>query len=318
MVIFVVLAILLAVLVAGGFWGFRFACARQPDPDWDSDASLAQSMWKDHPISIPDASRWVRENGAEDVAIESFDGLKLMGKWLPAEKPIGTIILFHGYHSHYLSDFGGILPLYHDLGMNLLLVRQRAHGESQGKYITFGVRERLDVLKWIEFHNTVHGKDNVYLSGMSMGTSTVLFAAGEALPENVRGITADCGFTTPAEILAITATKMFRFPGQILLPFVNLWSHLLAGFGVWDCDTRRTLARARVPILFIHGKADDFVPCWMTEAGHAACVSEKQLYLVEGAGHGMGYLMDKERIRGALLAFFREHLSPEFDLEGCK
>lgn len=313
MVIVIIVSVLLLGLLAGGFWGFRFACARQPEPDWESQESLAKSAWKDHPISIPEAAKWVRDNGAVDVSIESHDGLKLVGQWLPAEKPIATIILFHGYHSHYLSDFGGILPLYHDLGLNLLMVRQRAHGASEGKYITFGVKERLDALSWIDFHNRTFGTGDVYLGGLSMGCSTVLFAAGEALPGNVRGITADCGFSTPAEILAITATKMFRFPGQILLPFVQVFAKTLAGFGLWECDSRKTAARANVPILFIHGKADDFVPCWMTEEAYARCASEKQVYLVEGAGHGMGYLVGKAQVKPALLGFFRDHLSKKED-----
>lgn len=315
MVLVAILGILLVVLMAGGYWGFQYACARKPEPDWEDPESLANSPWKDHPISIPEAARWVREHGAQEVSVESFDGLRLVGQWVPAENPIGTIILFHGYHSHYLSDFGGILPRYHSWGLNLLLVRHRGHGNSEGKYITFGVRERLDVLKWVEFHNKTHGMDNVYLGGLSMGASTVKFAAGEVLPENVRGITADCGFTSPAEILALVAGKMFPFPGQILLPFVDVYTRLLAGFSVWECNSRKTLARSKTPVLFIHGKADDFVPCYMSEEGFAACASEKELYLVEGAGHGMGYMMDKERIRSALHRFFLSHLSNAYKLE---
>ena len=308
MIISIILGIFLA-LVVGGYFGFRFACVRQPEPDWEDQASLDKTMWKNHPISIPDAARWVRENGAVDVSIQSHDGLKLVGQWLPAENPVATVILFHGYHSHYLSDFGGILPLYHKQGLNLLMVRQRAHGASEGKYITFGVKERLDALSWVEYHNRTYGPGPVYLGGLSMGCSTVLFAAGEQLPENVKGITADCGFTSPAEILALRATTMFHFPGEILLPFVQIFSRLLAGFSLWECDSRKTVARATVPILFIHGKADDFVPCRMTEEAFAACVTNKQVFLVEGAGHGMGYVTDKERIRPALLAFFRQHLT---------
>ena len=314
MVLFAILAVFL-LLMAGGYWGFRYACDPRPDPDWEDPQALANTVWKDHPISIPEAAQWLREHGAEDVSVKSEDGLRLVGQWVPAENPIGTVIMFHGYHSHYLSDFGGILPRYHRWGLNLLLVRHRAHGGSEGKYITFGVRERKDVLKWVEFHNQVHGMDNVYLSGLSMGSSTVMFAAGENLPPNVRGITADCGFTSPADILELVATKMFHFPSAFLLPFVNVYTRLLAGFGLWECDSRKTLARCKVPVLMLHGKADDFVPCSMSEAGFAACSSEKELYLVENAGHGMAYMMDKERIRSALHRFFLSHLSEEYNTE---
>ena len=227
---------------------------------------------------------------------------------------MATIILFHGYRSHHLQDFAGIYGYYHSIGLNLLLVRQRAHGESGGKYITFGVRERRDVLTWIDFHNRTHGADNVYLGGMSMGASTVLFAAGEALPDNVRGITADCGFSSPAEILGYIIKRDYHLPEKLVLPLMEVWARLLGGFSFYECDSRESLSRAKVPILFIHGRADDFVPCHMTEAGYAACAGEKEIHLIDGAGHGRSYLLEPERLRAALTDFFKRNLSEEYRL----
>ncbi len=144
------LSIIPAAALAGGYLGFRYACNRAAEPDWDSESALKETVFAEFAASIPAANRWLREKGAEDVTVTSFDGLTLRGKWLPAEKPMATIILFHGYHSHHLQDFAGIYEYYHSIGLNLLLVRQRAHGESGGKYVTFGVKERLDALRWIE------------------------------------------------------------------------------------------------------------------------------------------------------------------------
>ena len=318
MAVLYIAAALLALLLLGGYLGFRYAFARTPDPDWDDPVSLANSMWKNHPVDIPAANQWLRDHGAEDVEARSFDGLRLRGKWVPAKHPIGTIILFHGYRSSYLTDFGGIFQTYHDLGLNLLLVRQRAHGESEGKYITFGVHERKDVLSWIAFHNLTHGADNVFLGGMSMGASTVLFAAGEDLPENVRGITADCGFTSPAEIIGKVAQSSFHLPAKFAAALLNIYTRVLAGFSLYECDTRQTLKQAKVPILMIHGKADDFVPCWMSQAGFNACASEKQLFLAENAGHGMSYLLEKKRLTATLIDFFKIHISPRYQLEETK
>lgn len=303
--------VLLAIYMGGCLWGFRYACARIQDPDWEDPESLAKTIWKDHPVSIPGAIAWLREHNAQDVTVESHDGLTLRGKWVPAEKPIGTIVIFHGYHSNYVSDYGGIFQQYHDWGLNLLLCRQRSHGESDGKYITFGVKERLDVLTWLQFHNRVHGVDNVYLGGISMGASTVMYAAGEELPPNVRGIVADCGFTSPREILTLVAGNM-KLPGRLMVPGVALWAKALDHTDLLSCDSRKTLARAKVPVLFIHGKADDFVPCWMSEESYAACASEKHLVLVEGAGHGMSYMVDKPRVKAALKDFYYGHLSDQY------
>lgn len=303
-----------AAALAGGYWGFRYACGRVEDPDWDSEEALKKTVYAEFAESIPRARKWLRDHSAQDVQITSFDGLTLRGQWLPAEHPIATIILFHGYHSHHLNDFAAIYGYYHDIGLNLLLVRQRAHGESGGKYITFGVRERRDVLSWIEFHNRTQGMDNVFLGGMSMGASTVLFAAGEELPPNVRGITADCGFSSPAEILEYVIKKDFHLPGKLVLPLMEVWARILGGFSLYECDSRETLRRSRTPVLFIHGKEDNFVPCRMSEAGWAACAGDREIHLIEGAGHGRSYLYEPQRLRAALLDFFKRNLLEEYRL----
>lgn len=309
MTVFIILLILSTVLL-GGWLGFRHGFCRQPEPDWEDQESLnASPMWRNHPVSIPDAARWLREHNAQDISVESFDGLTLRGKWVPAEHPRATILLVHGYRSHYLTDFGGIFQRYHDLGLNLLLMRQRAHGESEGKYITFGVRERKDVLRWIEYHNRHFGSCDLFLGGMSMGAATVLFTAGEELPDNVRGITADCGFTSPAEIVGRVVRRDFRLPPKLVLPLLELYTRTFAGFSLWECDSRKTGKLARTPILMLHGKADDFVPCHMTEESFEAYAGPKKLICVEGAGHGMSYMTDPIRCRAALTAFFDRNIT---------
>ena len=305
-----------AAALAGGYWGFQHACKRPPQPDWESVEDLKRSVYAEFADAVPRALQWLRDHNAEDVTVTSFDGLRLSGKWVKAEKPIGTIILFHGYHTHFAHDFSGIFDLYHGLGLNLLLVRQRAHGESEGKYITFGVRERKDVLRWVEFHNRTHGMDNVFLGGMSMGASTLLFAAGEDLPPNVRGITADCGFSSPAEILGHIIRKDFHLPPKLVLPLVDFWARLLAGFSLYECNSRDTLSRSKTPILFIHGKADTFVPCAMSQAGYDRCASDREIHLIDGAGHGRAYLFEPERLTRALTEFFHRNISDDYLLEG--
>lgn len=304
--------------LAGGYWGFQHACRRIPEPDWESEDALRGTAYGEFSQSIPFAAKWLRDHGAQDVQIQSFDGLCLRGKWVPAQSSKATIILFHGYHTHYLHDFAGIFSMYHSVGLNLLLVRQRAHGESEGEYITFGVRERKDVLSWIEFHNREHGMDNVFLGGMSMGASTVLFAAGEELPPNVRGITADCGFSSPAEILGHVIRRDYHLPAKLVLPLMEVWARALGGFSLYECDTRRTLARSKTPIIFIHGTADTFVPTAMSRTGYDACKSERELLLVEGAGHGRSYLYEPDRLTKALVVFFNRNISEEYTREEHK
>ena len=297
------LAIPVAAL-AGGYIAFDHACKRMEDPDWDSEAALKKTVYAEFAESIPRARQWLRDHKAEDIQITSFDGYPLHAQWVPAEKPMATIILFHGYHTHHIHDFAGIYGLYHRLGLNLLLVRQRAHGESGGPYITFGVKERKDVLAWIDHHNRVHGMDNVFLGGMSMGASTVLFAAGEDLPPNVRGITADCGFSSPAEILGHIIRRDFHLPPKLVLPLMEIWARTLGGFSLYECNSRKSLARSKIPVLFIHGKADTFVPCSMSRANYEACASRKCLVTIPGAGHGLSYPVAPQHYRDTLRDFF--------------
>ena len=304
-----------AAALAGGYWGFQHACKRPPEPDWTSEAALKQTPYAEFAESIPRALQWLQDHNAQEVRTKSFDGLLLRGKWVPAENPRATIILFHGYHTHYIHDFAGIFSLYHSIGLNLLLVRQRSHGESGGKYITFGVRERKDVRSWVDFHNRTHGMDNVFLGGMSMGASTLLFAAGEDLPPNVRGITADCGFSSPAEILGHIIRQDYHLPPKLVLPLMEVWARVLGGFSFYECDSRKTLARSKIPVVFIHGTADTFVPCAMSQAGYDACTAQREIHLIEGADHGRGYLFEPDRLTKALVDFFNRNISDQYRLE---
>lgn len=300
-----------ALYLLAGYIMFRKACFRGKDTDWTDEASVRATEFASYWNFICKARIYLEQHHAREVETASHDGLKLKALWVPAENAKATMILFHGYHSSFLVDFSGIYRLYHDLGYNLLLVHQRSHGASEGKYITFGVKERLDALRWIEYHNQTFGKLPVFLCGMSMGTATVTFAAGEELPDNVRGITADCGFTSPYDILLHVGTKTAGSWVRLLMPAVDLWARILAGFSLRECESPKTLARAKVPILMIHGTADDYVPCHMSQAGFDACASEKELILVDGAGHGTSFLKDRARLEPILLDFFQRNITSE-------
>lgn len=307
-ILLIILAAAAVVILAGGYYVFMTACHRRKETPWDDPSALAQTQWAPLADRIRDAARYLEEHNAIDLYTVSHDGLKLHARWLPAENAVGSILLFHGYRSCSLSDFAVIIPFYHSLGFNLLLADQRSHGKSEGKFITFGIRERKDVLTWICYHNEQFGSQPVYLGGMSMGAATVLMAAGEELPANVRGICADCGFTSPGEILAhvMSRAKVPRFP---LLQLAGIYMKLFAGFDLWECSTVDALARCRVPVLLIHGMDDHFVPCRMSQQAFTACNSEKQLILVEGATHGTAYLTDRTICERALTEFLRGHLN---------
>ena len=242
----------------------------------------------------------------EDLHVMSYDGKLLHAIYLPKKDAKGTILLFHGYKSCWQIDFGLVLPYYYDtLGYSLLLVDQRAHGSSQGKYLTFGVRERLDVLSWATYMGQKLGQNApLILGGLSMGATTVLLASCFDFPANVRAVIADCGFTSPYEIAkSVLRRDAPKAPVSLLLPLCSLVTRLFAGFGLRDGSTIDAVRESRYPILFLHGTGDTFVPYDMTKRAFDACTAPKRLILVDGAEHGKSYVKEPDRVRQELKAF---------------
>lgn len=308
--LWVALGLLILVLGVGGYT-FRRACRREAELPWTDAAALQKTTYGKYVNHIQAGQHWLESHTKHDLFTESHDGLKLHAVWVPAENPKGTILLAHGYRSCKFVDFALVFELYHNLGMNLLLIDQRSHGHSDGKYITFGVLESRDVKNWVYYHNRQFGLQPMILSGLSMGASTVLYLADRELPDNVKGIIADCGFTSPKEIIGKVFRDTVHFGAGPFMWAADLFARVLAGFSLYERDTRKTLAHSRLPVLLVHGTGDDFVPCEMTKEAYAACNSPKELLLVEGAGHGVSYLSDTQTYRQTVMAFLKKYVSED-------
>ena len=244
----------------------------------------------------------------EDVYITSFDGLRLHGAYYETQKGAPVEIMFHGYRSIAIRDFSGGLQLAIKAGHNVLLVDQRAHGKSDGRCLTFGIFEQLDCLSWIDYAIKQNGAETkIILVGVSMGASTVLMSSGLKLPENVVGIIADSGYTSPKAIIC----KVLRdrhLPTFIVYPLIYFGAFLFGKFDLQKCDSRAMLKKSKIPILFIHGEADHFVPCKMSIENYTACASEKKIITIPNAGHGLGYIVDSIKYTDALDEFFKKVL----------
>ena len=234
-----------------------------------------------------------RSTPHRDVSITSFDGLTLRGKFYEYKSGAPIEILFHGYQGSAERDLGGAVMRCFALERSALIVDHRGSGTSDGKVITFGVNESRDCLSWIDF--TIKNIDpdaKIIITGISMGASTVMIAAGLDLPKNVVGVLADCGYTSAKEIIQKVMVDM-KLPPRLLYPFAKLGARL---FGKFDLDERspiESLKNARVPVLFIHGDDDRYVPYEMSVKNFNACASsEKKLVTVHGAGHGLAYPYD--------------------------
>ena len=210
MTLFFIAGAVLLVFFGVGWYLFHRACARVPDLPWLDREAILKTNYAPHADLIQRSHEWLLDHGAKDVWTQSEDGLRLHGLWVEAEEDVGTAVLVHGYHSTKLVDFGGSMAYFHRQGLNLLLVDQRAHGESEGRYVTFGVKESRDMLCWLRFLEKELWAGPVILSGLSMGASTVMFMADEELPSSVKALLVDCGFSSPAAIIGKVFLDMGR------------------------------------------------------------------------------------------------------------
>ena len=246
-----------------------------------------------------------RAQEPEDIFLPSFDGLRLHAKFYAAsERKAPVQIMFHGYKSSAERDFCGGLREGIDGGFNVLLVDQRAHGESEGKYLTFGVNERFDCLSWASYAAERFGNDvKIYLYGISMGAATVLMASALPLPKSVSGIVADCGYTSPKAIIC-SVLRDHHVPAAPVYAVARLGARLFCGFDLDSASAPDALSRSHIPVLFIHGDDDRFVPCRMSRENFEASAAEhKKLLIVHNAGHGLSYMLDRPAYLSSLHSF---------------
>lgn len=310
-IVLIVVSAVFLILALTGAYVFLVACVRTKELPWLDKEKLVKTPYGKYYDGIVYADNWMKQHTTSEAYITSFDGLKLRARWIPAENPKGTVLFAHGYRSTYLVDFSMVLDLYHDAGLNILLPDQRAHGKSEGKIITFGVKESRDMLSWLDYHNREYGDVPVLLSGMSMGASTMMYLADEKLPANVKGFIVDCGFTTPKEILSCVFTSVTHLPAFLCMWSVGICARIFGGFGLKRKDSRVSLAKNKLPIIMIHGADDSFVPCEMTKEAYAVCGGPKQILLVEGAEHGVSFVVAQERYTLLIKDFLMQYIIGE-------
>lgn len=295
----------------------------------DRTMKMSGTDWEKYFPLMEERRGFVLAQPHEDVYITSFDGLKLHATYFPpiqgsrgekvdstdgqnAEKENKTgvdklVICFHGYTGEGLSNHIAIADYFLKQGYAMLLPDARAHGESEGEYIGFGCLDRKDALSWIDWTIGKCGEDvKILLHGTSMGGATVLMTSGLELPPNVKGIVSDCGFTSPKEVFTHVLNHMYHLPAFPAIQGANLLNKKLAGYGMDECNAKREVQKAKVPILFIHGSADTFVPCSMCHEIYKNCASPKRKLIIEGAGHAESYYKEMGTYEKALTEFAEE------------
>ncbi len=302
--IVIILVLLILLIIAALLWAFKIAFMRS-DIRLISFESGPLAKYKD---VFAKSLEYLDGLKSERLYTKSFDNLKLAASYYNNNSDT-TILLFHGYRSDGRFDFACAVKFYMELGLNVLVVDQRANGESEGRLITFGIKERRDAITWTNFINQKYAPRNIFLSGVSMGATTVMMAGNLQLPQNVKGIIADCGFTAAPDIIKKVARQAFKINASPILPVLNVMCKLFGNFSLYETTTVKALKESDIPIFFIHGKKDGFVPCEMTEESYKAAAAEKYICLVDDADHGISFLVDTDNIQKQITEFVNAHRS---------
>lgn len=271
-------------------------------------------VYDDNPFLAPHLSEihsavdWFHEVQPQSLTITSFDGISLAAWYVPAKNARGTVICMHGYHGSPMGDFSLAVRFFHDHNWNVLLPHERAHGESGGTYLTFGVREKVDCRDWAKL---IAEKNGAYLPivlyGISMGCATVIASTELALPKNIACILADCGYTSPHAEIAHVLKTSYHLPLFPVLTIADILVRIKAGFKLKAFSTIDILKKNTIPVLFIHGGADDFVPTAMSHQNYAACIAPKELHIVQNAPHAINFALGGDECKRVIAAFIKKH-----------
>lgn len=247
----------------------------------------------------------IKEYEFEKIYITSFDGLKLCGYYYKSSSSSSTtVICVHGYCSSPYSGFSAIGQYYLKKDYNVIMVNNRAHNESEGKYIGFGILDKYDVKAWVNYAINNLNSHNIYLHGVSMGGASVLMAAGMDLSSFVKGVIADCGFTSPYEVIKKQIPRIFKIPAQPISSTLNFFTRSLAKYDLRN-SALTAMKKNKIPTVFFHGKEDVFVFPYMSEINYNACTAPyKKLYFIENAGHSGCYMTEPETYIAAIEDLF--------------
>ncbi len=298
---------------------FQRTIPRQDSVQVDISEMADLDKWEEYKKIIHPRKEWLLAQPLEELDITARDGIRLHGYYLPAEHPSDRLVIgLHGYTSCGMSDFAAHSYFFHQLGFDCLIVDHRAHGKSEGDYVGFGILDRFDCLYWIQYlEKRFHGEKRILLHGTSMGATTALMTAGfdTQLPHSVKAIIADCAFTSPYDVFAHILKRDYHMMPFPVLTINEVACRKKAGYGFQDYSTLTAVQQTHLPILFIHGEEDKFVPTRMSQQNYDACRSPKELLLVKDAGHGASYYENPAQYEAAERRFLAQWMPEQPERE---
>ncbi len=303
--LYILAALVALTAITSSICFFKVFSYKQPDVSAEDSIPLTEDF-NEHRSAIINWIKQAEELPYEEITITSYDGLRLYGRLYEYTSDAPIEILFHGYKGSGLRDMSGGIERCFAIGRSALIVDQRACGRSEGRVVTFGIKERYDCLNWANYLYDRFGiSRKVIITGVSMGAATVMLASSMNLPENVVSALADCGYTSGKEIIKKVIRDM-KLPANLLYPFVRIGSRLFGKFDIDEVSPIESVKESKIPIAFIHGLDDDFVPCDMSIRLYEECSEKKALLTVPGSGHGLAYPTDKDGYVDFLRSFEKE------------
>ncbi len=257
----------------------------------------------------PDDSEWNTVfDACKEREMTSFDGLKLHAYQIENPGARRQVIMVHGYGADHMM-YRQLAKHFYNTGFSILMPDLRGHGNSEGNVICMGWKDRLDIIKWIDLLVSENPQCEIVLYGISMGAATVMMTSGEKLPVNVKAVIEDCGYTSAAEQFGYCLRTFFHVVPFPLLYFSGLVCRLRGGWGFWQANAVKQLQKNRLPMLFIHGADDDFVPAFMIDKVYAASMGPKEKFIVPGAKHAEACCVDPEGYGKAVEGFLKKYLN---------
>ena len=315
-IILVVLSILAA--LCGAFAAvmlkiFRDTFLRKdPDPNEEFDPKTEECYVRYH-RQKREALPKLNSLPMEQVEITADDGVTLRGRLYHVKDYNKKVVLAcHGFHANGINDMARFVNMYERMGFDFLIISQRAHELSDGKYITFGVKEHRDGIRWARKIVDIYGDDvQIVLHGLSMGAATVLMMTGSStLPPNVKCCIADSPYDNFEKEADHCFKGIIKYDPlrNLMVKTMSLLTTAADGFKLSDAAPIEAVKHATVPILFIHGTGDTFVPCYMGQADYEACCSEKEQLLIPGAAHVCSYTEAPEEYEEKFEGFCRKYI----------
>ena len=260
---------------------------------------------------------WGRQQGIEHVEILSEDGYRLRGVLIQAsgdaaeagQKSAGPhrwVVLLHGYTGSKEMMYG-YAYWYWMNGYSVLAPDFRCQGESEGDYIGLGATDSKDLAGWIGLILQRDPQAEIVLHGLSMGASTALLYCGqENVPDNIKAVISDCAFTDAYSMFKEKIGSWFHLPAFPVVDSAELMIRLRAGYDLKETSPLKAVSTSSVPTLFIHGEEDRMIPVSMCRELYDAAACEKEIMIVEGAGHAQAADKDPARYFEEVEKFLRE------------